>query len=132
MASSNGDRPGFSSPDDESPSEMHLYNGITAPSKSEPANERSAPLSFSLSMAGLMKGLRRRWLLASSLGSACAAACAVAAWYFLPPAKYTAQVLLRVDSVPQTLVFHDIAQGQSNFQIFQKNQIALVKRRLVL
>jgi polysaccharide biosynthesis transport protein len=132
MSSSKGDRLDFSSPDGDSPSEMQLSNGMTALSTSEPPNERSTLLSSSLSMAGLLKGLRRRWLLASSLGLVCAAACAVAAWYLLPPAKYTAQVLLRVDSVPQTLVFHDIVQGQANFQIFQKNQIALVKRRLVL
>jgi polysaccharide biosynthesis transport protein len=126
---------------------MPSFNGD--PSKSTPANgepqangspyllggsemesHAGGPAS-SLSMAGLLKGLRRRWLLAFSLGFVCATGGAAAAWYYLPPGKSTAQALLHVDSAPKSLVFQD-HQARAAFQIYQKTQIALVKTRLVL
>src|SRR5438270_258647 len=78
-----------------------------------------------------MEGLRRRWLLASTLGLVCAVACAAGAWHFLPPGKLSARVLLHVDSIPPSIIFHEV-QSQTNFQIYQRTQLALVKSRLVL
>jgi capsular exopolysaccharide synthesis family protein len=98
--------------------------------RSEGESLSASPTSF-LSMTGLLKGLRRRWLLAFSLGLTSALICAAAAWYFLPPGKSTAQALLHVDSVPQFLIFQN-QQARATFQIYQKTQIALVKTRLVL
>jgi len=125
MASSNDDWTGISPMNGEAPTNGQIVTkgGLEADGHS------TGPIS-SLSMSGLLKGLRRRWLLASSLGVVCAAIAATSAWYFLPPGKYTARALLRVDSVPY-MVLQD-GQARSNFQFYQKTQIALVKSRLVL
>lgn len=130
MRSSNGDHPSSFSSNGEGELEGNL-SGMVGTAAIESANRPSASLNSSLSMTRLLRGLRRRWLLASTLGVLCGAVSAAATWYFLPPGKYTARALLQVDSVPQTLVFHDV-QSQTTFQIYQKTQIALVKSRMVL
>jgi capsular exopolysaccharide synthesis family protein len=126
MQSSNGDRTGLPA----LPADAQLTGAISGLVGSE-AENRMASATSSLSMAGLLKGLRRRWLLAASLGLTCGAISAAAAWYFLPPGKSTAQVSLRVNSVPKFEIFHD-HQARAAFQVYQKTQIGLVKTRLVL
>jgi polysaccharide biosynthesis transport protein len=84
-----------------------------------------------MTMSGVVKALQRHWMLASSLGLVVAVASAAAAWYFLPPAKYTARVLLRVHSTPQSVMFEKV-HAPTDFSSYQRTQIALVKSRDVL
>jgi capsular exopolysaccharide synthesis family protein len=70
-------------------------------------------------------------MLAFSLGLVVAVGSAAAAWYFLPPAKHTARVLLRVHSVPQSVMFREL-YAPTDFSAYQRTQIALVKSREVL
>ncbi len=79
----------------------------------------------------LLRGVRRRWLLALSLSVLGGVIAAGATWLFLPAPEATARALLHVDSTPPWVVFNK-AEGQSNFQSYQRTQVALVKSRLVL
>jgi capsular exopolysaccharide synthesis family protein len=79
----------------------------------------------------LLKALRRRWLLALCLGLLCAGGAMVATYMVLPPGKYTARVLLRVDSTPPKLLFNT-AERQTDYGTYQRTQQVLIKSRLVL
>jgi succinoglycan biosynthesis transport protein ExoP len=131
MQSSNGDPFASSSLPREPKQDLIPAIGIDAPGGSETLEGRPNRLPSSLNIGGMLKALQRHWVLASSLGLVCAAASAAAAWILLPPGKFTARVLLHVDSIPQSVLFHEV-HSSANFDLYRQSQIALVKSRLVL
>jgi polysaccharide biosynthesis transport protein len=96
--------------------------GLVAP----PAALVSAPNMFAL-----LRALRRRWVLATSLGLSLGATAAVAVWFLLPPAKNTANVQLMMNA-DETGVVHAHPEKVENFDSYQSKQIYLIKSRLVL
>lgn len=86
----------------------------------------SAPNALSL-----LKALRRRWLLASTLGFVVAAATAAAIWFFLPPGSHTAYIRLYMPIKPEGILARPEG-GMGDFQSFQRTQMTLMRSRLVL
>jgi capsular exopolysaccharide synthesis family protein len=83
--------------------------------------------------AALWQALRRRWLLAVSLGLLGAALAAGAIWFGLP-AKYTAQALIHISPRTQKGVFTGESEYQSSeeFAAYLRSQATLVKSNAVL
>jgi capsular exopolysaccharide synthesis family protein len=88
-----------------------------------------AVLSSRPNALALVKALRRRWLLASLLGLLCAALAGAATWIFVPQ-KHMALTIVQVPQ-PFALVV-DVRGLRPDLIAHQKNQISLVKSRLVL
>lgn len=79
---------------------------------------------------GLLRALRRRWILATVTGLAVASVAASGAW-FLQHTEYTAFALLRMPSIPPHLLFNR-ADGRGDFPTYQRTQAELIKTRYVL
>jgi capsular exopolysaccharide synthesis family protein len=94
--------------------ELALPSALTAPPN---------PLS-------LLKALRWRWRLAVFVGTLTSVLVAVACWYFMPPSKLTARTLMRLP--PGSPFLFRTAEPIPNLENHQRNQIAMVKSRLVL
>jgi capsular exopolysaccharide synthesis family protein len=106
--------------------------GPPAPRPRPAAAQRPAALSSAPDLAAILKGLRRRWLLATALTLLLAPAAAVGGWFLLS-AKCTAFAQIHMASVPPWLVARgDTPDGRSEFGTFQKTQAARIKGRLVL
>lgn len=84
---------------------------------------------FAPNALNLLKALRRRWLLATTLGVVAAATVAAAVWFFLPPGNHTAYIRLYMPAKPET-VFSRPDLG--DFHSFQRTQMTVMKSRLVL
>jgi capsular exopolysaccharide synthesis family protein len=82
-------------------------------------------------MAGLLGALRRRWLLALSLGVLGAAAAAGGVAVLVPPPKDAAHALLQIESHQPKVIFLT-AENRADFATYQRTQAALLKSRLVL
>ena len=91
---------------------------------------RPAALSAKPNLLSLLVALRRRWLLAVSLGLLIAPAVGVGVW-ILRPITFTARITLQVDS-SQKYFLYPIQEGRGDFNTYQRGQIALVKSRFVL
>jgi polysaccharide biosynthesis transport protein len=89
-----------------------------------------AALSMTPTLIGLLSALRRRWLLAVTLGLLIAPAVAFGVWT-LRPITFTARSLLHVNSAPYRVLF-DIPDGKGDFSNYQRLTIAMVRSRLVL
>jgi capsular exopolysaccharide synthesis family protein len=86
-------------------------------------------LSSRPNLLALLKALRRRWVLASFAGVICAGVAASATWFLLP-LKHTAQTLVQVPlDFPMILEYK---REHTDLLNHQKNQVSLVKSRLVL
>ena len=85
-------------------------------------------LSAKPDSASLLRALKRRWLLAATLGLLAAAAAAALVW-FLAPVTYTAQTFLVLSHKGSKIIGTD---SDVDFSIFQRTQAALVKTRFVL
>ncbi len=96
-----------------------------------PAPSGQAPASGVPNAVELLKALRRRWLLATTLGLLCAGAAGVALWSIVPPAEYRAQTRLNVASTPPRIIFQT-AEARVDFPTFQRTQLAMIKSQLVL
>lgn len=79
----------------------------------------------------LYRAFRRRWPLALGGGLLLAAAAAAAVYAAVPPAKYTAVGLLRVQMFRPRILF-DTKEQEAEFQVFQKSQTTLIRTRYVL
>src|SRR5262245_254143 len=66
---------------------------------------RAAPPTRSLNVWVLLRALRRRLVPAVLLGLVAAAAAAGLVWMLMPSAVFTATATLRVDSIPQHIIF---------------------------
>jgi polysaccharide biosynthesis transport protein len=78
----------------------------------------------------LFRALRRRWRMALFAGLLLAALVTIACWLFLPPAKHTARTLLRIP--PGNPFLFRTSEPVPEILDHQRNQIAMVKSRLVL
>src|SRR5262249_24698870 len=107
-----------------SSSEPIATNATDAPEK------RKGP-STKPNFAGLLKALRRRWLLACFLGLSLGGLAAVVAWFGLPPPKHVASAVLHVSSVEERVIEEGAAAG-TPFAIYQQNQKALLTSRFVI
>src|SRR6185369_8492294 len=79
----------------------------------------------------LLLALRRRWLLAGIVAVLGGIVAGVATWLGMPTPPLTAQSLLHVEAQPPAVVYQR-GESRSDFQSYQRTQVALVKSRLVL
>ena len=73
---------------------------------------------------------KRRWRLALGLGVLAALIVAAAAWFFIPPTKYTAEALLLVESEQPTLIAAT-KEFRSDPETDRRTQVALIKSLVV-
>ncbi len=83
-------------------------------------------------LTALLKALRRRWMLAATLGILVAAVTATAVWFYLPPGKHTAFIKLHMPANPPSLPGFEHPEAGVEFQAFQRTQFALMHTRPVL
>jgi capsular exopolysaccharide synthesis family protein len=88
-------------------------------------------LSGGFDLVWLLHSLRRRWLLAATLGLTAAVAAAALVW-FVTPSKATATALLKVASRPTSIAFHVDTGGEPNFETYKRTQIELFNSHFVL
>lgn len=91
----------------------------------------AAPVADAPSALGLLKALRRRWLLATTSGLLLGVVAATAAWFLLPTPPHTARSQLIVAS-DQPRVMFQTSEANSDGNSFRSTQMALIKSRLVL
>jgi succinoglycan biosynthesis transport protein ExoP len=91
-----------------------------------------AALASAPNVVALLRALRRRWLLASSLGLVLGAAAAAAVWFLLPPAKNTANVQLILNAEKDGFVYEHPERIGDNFEAFQSKQVHFLHSRMVL
>lgn len=89
------------------------------------------PSSPQVDPMAMLKAFRRRWPLAIGLGLVAAAAVTAAAWFLVPPAKYTTTATLRVIANRPTIIF-PTKETQTEFRIYQQTQAALLRNPMVL
>ena len=77
-----------------------------------------------------MHALRRRWILAGSMGLVAATLAAIALWVLFPEST-TSTALFQVSS-EQPTVLNDAKRTEQTFDILQKTQMALLKSHFVL
>jgi polysaccharide biosynthesis transport protein len=80
----------------------------------------------------LLRALRRRWVLASSLGLSLGTVAAVAVWFLLPPAKNTANVQLLMSSEKDGLVHKHPDDVGESFEAYQSKQVHYIRSRMVI
>jgi capsular exopolysaccharide synthesis family protein len=80
----------------------------------------------------LLRALRRRWIVASTLGIVLGAAAAAAVWFFLPPAKNSANVQFLINSEKIGYVHAHPDDLGENFEAYQSKQVHFLKSRMVL
>lgn len=98
-----------------------------------PTGEAGSKFGSSSSTIALLRALRRRLRLAVGVAIAAAGVCGPAAWFFVPHAKFRAQALLQVASLPPQVLFKTVETvGGENYRRYQQTQLGLVKSRLVL
>lgn len=88
-------------------------------------------LKGGMDRSGLLHALRRRWLMATVLGTLLSAAAAVAL-YFLFPQTNSASAQFQVSSDPLSLLDKTAVQTTTDYDIFKGTQIALLKSPFVL
>ncbi|HLN27743.1 MAG TPA: polysaccharide biosynthesis tyrosine autokinase [Gemmataceae bacterium] len=79
----------------------------------------------------ILKALKRRWLLAATLGIVAAAAAAAAAWFLIPP-RYSAQAFVYLPARPKFILAGERGNAENQTVTFQKSQAALLKDTTVL
>jgi capsular exopolysaccharide synthesis family protein len=79
----------------------------------------------------LLKSLRRRLVLALGAGLLAGVVAAAVTWYAMPASKYTAAALLQIASIPPKVIFAT-NESRVEFSTYQKNQMSLIRSRLVL
>jgi capsular exopolysaccharide synthesis family protein len=95
-----------------------------------PGDPAPAALSSSPDIGSLLRGLRRRWLLAVTLSLILGALAAGAAWFLLTP-KFTAFAQVRIASyVPKLTPGKE--NEQSAFGVYIRSQAALIRSRPVV
>ena len=80
---------------------------------------------------GLMRSLRRRWRMASFGGLFLAVLSALVIYFYLPPPKVTARVMLFVSAKRPKEIF-DTRESMAEYRTYQQTQTTLVTSRLVL
>lgn len=80
----------------------------------------------------LLKGLRRHWVLALTLGAICATAASLLAYRLMPAPEYIARAQLLALANERSIVEEDQRANQAEFRTFQKTQETLIKSPKVL
>ena len=80
---------------------------------------------------GLIKAFQRRWRLAVGLAAVGAVIAAAAAWFLVPPAKYTAEALLLVEPEQPKLIAAT-KEYRSDPETDRRTQVTLIKSPVVL
>lgn len=88
-------------------------------------------LKGGMDRSGLFHALRRRWLLASSMGLLLAAISSVALYYLFPETN-SATAQYEVSSSPLTLIDKGSATQTEDFDVYKSTQIAYLKSPFVL
>jgi capsular exopolysaccharide synthesis family protein len=87
-------------------------------------------LSITPNIFGLLKALKRRWLLAATLGILCAAVAAGAAWYVVPTTRYQARALLHY---PARLSYTPVGLPEPYDQpLYRQTTIAFLRSQKIL
>lgn len=111
------------------------HAGLPAPSLRMPASRvastRPAALSAGPNAQNLLHAFARRWPLASIGGLAVGTAAMVAAFFLVPPPKYTVKALIHVASTPARIIFQT-SESVPNYTNYQRTQVTLTKSRKVL
>ncbi|HEU5118200.1 MAG TPA: hypothetical protein VFT74_16400, partial [Isosphaeraceae bacterium] len=92
---------------------------------------RPAILDAQPSIDMLLASLRRKWLLATLLGSIAAAVSGAAVYRIMPPARHIARAMLHVAATQPNIIFNT-QEIRSNFDIYKQTQLRLLKGRSVL
>src|SRR5262245_19924877 len=92
-----------------------------------PGQVQPPPLSSTPNAPALLRALRRRWLLAATLGVLAGAAIGAAVWFFLPPGKHTAYAKLYMPARREKIIFD--VDNNPDFATFQRTQLALLRGR---
>src|SRR5262245_21795643 len=116
---------------DTSPRMLNKVNGHLPHAQAIYGSAMPPALSSGPNVFSLLKALRRRWLLAGTLGLLVGAIAAGATWWFLPQPKFMAVRRVRVLSSPDYLLNRDVERSASG-DTFQRVQMAYVTDRLVL
>src|SRR5205823_11264021 len=87
----------------------------------EEAAQLATVLLSAPNAAALLQALRRRWLLATSVGLVCSLAAAITAW-LLVPTRFTARALLDVAANPPKVMFNTNENRIDPYHTFQKKQ----------
>jgi capsular exopolysaccharide synthesis family protein len=119
-------------PNSPVPSPARGRGVVPARPRREAPAARPPALVAAPNASGLLRALRRRWLLASVLGVLLAAAAGAGVWFFLPPPKNTASVLLHINSDEKGPSGFAHPEHIGNLANYQATQAALVKSRMVL
>lgn len=88
-------------------------------------------LKGGMDKSGLFHALRRRWLLASSMGLLIGSSVAIALWFLFPETR-SATAQYEVSSSPLTLIDKGSTMNTKEFDIFKATQLAYLKSPLVL
>lgn len=106
---------------------------VVPPHRAEVFSISSAPVvaASGLDPVALLKALRRRWPLALCAGFLVGGVLAMATYFLVPPAKYTARAMLHVNST-QPRILLKVGENESDYMAYQRTQLALLKSRLVL
>lgn len=105
----------------------------TTPTLLQPFN---APSSSAVTLLakpnamGLLKALRRRWMMALTVGMILAVGVGTTTWLLIPPPKHIARTQLFVASTKPTILFTD--HDARSHQTFLQTQAYLIKDRFVL
>lgn len=92
---------------------------------------RPPALSATPDAIGLLKALRRRWWIALGLGLTASALAGAAAYYVVPPAKYTARATLHIATNPKYIIF-DPKERLADYRTYQRTQVAMARSQFVL
>src|SRR5262249_26113383 len=107
-----------------------LCGPVLLPGRSQ-ATQAPPTLAPTPTPAALLVALRRRLILALSLGFIAGAVAAGLAWYLTPTAPHNVRAMGHISSTPNALI-PQAAQNAENFQYFQKTQKTLVTSQVVL
>ena len=94
-------------------------------------NDRISPAAQQMSLSGLLKALRRRWLLAAIVGIFLGAAGALAAWLFVPVPHDSVQAMYIVAAAPPRIMY-PTSEQQPDSDGYKRMQVLIVKDRLLL
>lgn len=108
---------------------------LSPPSPRLPAHRAGSTAPASLSAGpdaqNLLHAFARRWPLALIGGLAIGLGATVAAFFLVPPPKYTVKALIHVASAPARIIF-TTSESVPDYRSYQKTQATLAKSRKVL
>lgn len=115
--------------------DLGRHAGLPAPSSRMPASRANSTIPAALSAGpdaqNLLHAFARRWPLALAGGLVAGVAACAAAFFLVPPPKYTLKAMIHVASTPARIIFQT-SESVPNYPSYQKTQATLAKSRKVL